>query len=526
MTTFLTDRAHDLLALAPAWAWAVGLLVTWYVVSAVTTWYRLRHIPGPFFARFSYLYIGYHTFKGDSARVYSRFFENYGSLVRVGPNYVVTSDPKLLNHINGARSPYQKDGWYRGSRFLAEYDNMGSLLDVAEHDRIKAKTASGYNGRENGADMEPAIDEQIGALVDLIRRKYISKSDQQTPVDISQLFRYFTMDVITRLGYSKSFGHLAEGTDVYGWCANVDGALTLMSCILDFPLLRDILFSKNGLALVGPKPTDKAGLGRVLGIVHNLVSERLKQAETDGKLRGDMINGFIRNGLTQQEIEGEAVLHLIAGSDTTTNVLAGTMSYLMATPHVYARLKREIQHAIESGLVSADKPIRYDQAQKLPYLQGVIWEGYRIRPPLTIGHYKVVPPGGDTLNGVFLPEGTAIGHNTLALTRNKEIFGEDVEYFRPERFSEVDEATRIRRFKALDITFGAGRYACAGKQVALYELNKCIFELMRNFDFQLTSPGKGWKEAHSVQPKYTGMMTRFTEADWVFNKGNPAAKEQ
>ena len=153
--------------------------------------------------------------------------------------------------------------------------------------------------------------------------------------------------------------------------------------------------------------------------------------------------------------------------------------YLAATPRAYVRLKCEIRDAIGRGDVAADCPVTYDQAQRLPYLQAVLWEGFRMRPPVNYGHYKAVPPGGDTICGVFLPGGTAIGHNGLALTRNAAIFGRDVDVFRPERFlaPECDDETRACRFRGLDILFGGGRWTCSGRQVALYELNKTVFEV-------------------------------------------------
>ena len=189
--------------------------------------------------------------------------------------------------------------------------------------------------------------------------------------------------------------------------------------------------------------------------------------------------GFIRSGLTQQEVEGEANLQVFAGSETTANALAAILLYLTASPRVYACLKGEVRDAIQSGLVAADRPISFDQAQKLPYLQATIWEGFRMRASVNTGHYKRVPPGGDTINGVFLPGGTAVGHNTLALTRNTAVWGRDADIFRPERFlePECDEETRAHRFKSVDIIFGGGRWTCSGKQVALFELNKVIFEV-------------------------------------------------
>lgn len=90
---------------------------------------------------------------------------------------------------------------------------------------------------------------------------------------------------------------------------------------------------------------------------------------------------------------------------------------------------------------------------------------------------KSVPKGGDTINGKFVPEGTAIGMNTPSMMRSFKGFGPDRDMFQPERFSEASEQERIRMERTIDLLFGYCRWMCAGKPVALMELNKLIFEV-------------------------------------------------
>ncbi|KAK3987537.1 putative cytochrome P450 E-class, group I [Cladorrhinum sp. PSN332] len=490
---------------------AASLLVVWYVGSSIRAWHRLREAPGPFLGRFSYVWIAYHILKGDVKEVMGDLHDKYGPVVRIGPNQVITSDPEVLRTIASARTRYLRPDWNRGGKFHAEYENLFTIIDNEEHDIHKAKTIGGYSGREMGSQFEPAVDAEMNSLIALIRRKFLSDEKQLRPMDVSEVMRYLTMDVITHLGYGKSFGHLNEGSDVYGWVASTGSYwMMTLSLFIELPLTRGMMFSKYSLGNLGPKFTDESGPGKIMGVIHDLVSERFRG---DSKPRGDMVNAFIRNGLTQEEIEGEAMLQIVAGSDTTTNVLSATLMQLVSSPHAYSRLKREIHDAIASGNAPADGVISYQQALKLPYLQGVVWEGFRSACAVVYSHYKEVPSGGDTFHGVFLPEGTNLGHNSGAMTRRPDIFGQDVAVFRPERFSDVDEATRATRIRALDIIFGGGRWMCSGKTVAMYEMNKTIFELMKEFDIQLLRPEKGWKEWHYVTPKFEEMMVIVTEAD-------------
>jgi cytochrome P450 len=113
----------------------------------------------------------------------------------------------------------------------------------------------------------------------------------------------------------------------------------------------------------------------------------------------------------------------------------------------------------------------------MPYLQAVIKEGLRIFPPVTGLMSKDVPAGGDTVNGLFIPEGTKIGYCAWGLFRDKNIWGEDSALFRPERWIEGPAEKLREQEAALELIFGYGRWQCLGKNVAMIELNKVFVEV-------------------------------------------------
>jgi len=98
-------------------------------------------------------------------------------------------------------------------------------------------------------------------------------------------------------------------------------------------------------------------------------------------------------------------------------------------------------------------------------------------PAVTIGFSKRVPAGGDTLCGKFVPGGTDILVNFCEMLRNRAVFGEDADTFRPERFLECDQETKSRMLKVIDLSFGYGRWMCLGKTLAWMELNKLFVEV-------------------------------------------------
>jgi len=253
---------------AGAWrsaaAAAAALLLASYVVSAVLAWYPLRRVPGPWLASFSYLWkVRVHA----SAKVAPTFADlrRYGPLVRVGPHYVLSDDPAELRRTEAVRAAYSRDAWYGAGR-LGRYDDMANTLDTAEHDRLKAKVLPGYQGRDN-VDMEGAVDSQVRRLLALVRRKYLSTNREARPLDFAPLSRFFTIDVVTRLIYGESFGHLDEGEDVHGFVEQIDTAMKVMGIALDVPGVRNVLLSHTFQNNLGPKKGDKWGIGRVMTCV-------------------------------------------------------------------------------------------------------------------------------------------------------------------------------------------------------------------------------------------------------------------
>jgi cytochrome P450 len=107
----------------------------------------------------------------------------------------------------------------------------------------------------------------------------------------------------------------------------------------------------------------------------------------------------------------------------------------------------------------------------------VLKEGARIFPVATGIMPKIVPPEGDTINGIFIPGSTEIGKNDWAIQRDKNVYGEDSMLFRPERWLEAKGEQLERMERNLRLAWGYGKYSCLGKNLALTSLNKAIFEV-------------------------------------------------
>lgn len=427
---------------------------------------RLRHIPGPFLASISYLPLLGATLSGRSHRIYVNLAEKYGPLVRISPRDLFTSDPDIVRRMNSARSPYTRSEWYDAIRLDPFVENIFSERSTREHDARRAKMASGYSGKDN-AHLEADIDACIMMFVQLVQQKYLSEGSGLRVMDLAQKVQYFTLDVITQTAYGTAFGYLKEDADVHDQVKLTDWIVPFLTLCANVPLLNKILNRAWVKVKLGPKPTDKSGIGKSMGIAKLVVGRRFGEDTID---RQDMLGAWVRNGISQRQCESEVVFQIFAGSDTTATAIRATLLYVLTHPRVHRKLLAEIKSAPISS------PIKYKEARELPYLQAVIKEGLRIHPPVPSLLSKKVPPSGDVIDGCYIPGGTRVAHNIWAMQR-APVFGEDAEVFRPERWMEAKAEQLIRMGQCTDLVFGHGRWGCLGKQVALMELNKVIVEV-------------------------------------------------
>ncbi|KAF2111803.1 cytochrome P450 [Lophiotrema nucula] len=485
------------------------LVVIYLLQSYARAWNRLRNFKGPWSAAFSYFFMARTAASGKMNLIYTEVNRRYGSLARVGPNDLMTDDPDIIRRMGAARSTYKRSEWYEAMRVDPYVDSILSEMNVGIHDARRTKMAAAYQGKENPT-LEPDIDVQIAAFIDLIKKSYLSRGEIVKPMDFGKKAQFFTLDVITKVAYGEAFGYLEKDQDLHEYLETTEALLPFITFFAVVPLANAILNRSWVKQKVGPGPDDKTGLGKLMGVARQVASERFGEGK---KERQDMLGAFVRNGISQRQIESEILLQIIAGSDTTATSIRSTFLNLLTHPRVLIKLRRELDDAERDGKIS--NPITNAEAKTLPYLQAVVHEGLRIYPPFTGLIMKQVPPEGDTIKGQYIPGGTKIGHSTWAIQRRTDIYGEDVEVFRPERWIEADEERTMRMEQCLDLIFGYGRWGCLGKTVAWIELNKVFVELLRHFDFEILNPEKPWRSVNYNLFMQDEMWLRVSERERV-----------
>ncbi|KAF2859031.1 cytochrome P450 [Piedraia hortae CBS 480.64] len=480
------------MALASALVLVAAAFLVYAIVGACVNYRRLRQFGGPFLAGCSRAWLFWQSCR---ARVHEAQFDaikENGSVARIGPNLLVTNDADIVRHLNAPGSRWRRSEWYNGVKLDPRQDTVFSTRDEHVHATLRSKESGAYNGRDIDT-LEPTIDERVVELIELIRREYRGRD-----MDLAAVVRFFTLDVLSSVAFGRPFGFMAANKDLWKYDEKTSQFTLVLEWAVNHRFFRAILQSSLMQHLTAPKETDRVGMGPLLAIARGSVAERYVQAgqKQPKVVKNDMLGHFVSHGLTQLQSEAEAFLQIIAGSDSTSTVLRITLFLLIGTPVAYNILRAEV----DAAAADVSYPvISYNEAQRLPFLSACLWEGLRMYPPLFGLKSKVAPPGGDTIKGYYFPAGTEVATCDSALCRNPEIFGEDAHLFRPERWINTSPETRIRYKRTVDTVFGSGRFLCLGRHIAMMELHKALYELMRNFEWAIVDPLKGINShAHNV----------------------------
>jgi benzoate 4-monooxygenase len=90
--------------------------------------------------------------------------------------------------------------------------------------------------------------------------------------------------------------------------------------------------------------------------------------------------------------------------------------------------------------------VPYESVEKLLCLEACIKEGLRIHSTNFPGLPRLVPKGGLDVCGKFFKEGMGLSVPSYSIHRDKDVWGDDVEIYRPERWFERDPVAIQKTF--------------------------------------------------------------------------------
>lgn len=188
------------------------------------------------------------------------------------------------------------------------------------------------------------------------------------------------------------------------------------------------------------------------------------------------------------EISKDYLSVVTAGFNAISTAFVSTFSLLLRHPETMGRLTEEIDAAFYNERLS-EFP-QWEEVSRLHYLDAVFKESMRCQ--VTTSSIEVSVPGGSTISENYLPAGIVIDWQPDSFKIDQDVYGEDVEEFRPERWLVADQQKRKRMEQGL-LAFYTSRRTCAAARVVFLELKKVIVMILLQFnvsnDVQLPATG-------------------------------------
>ncbi|KXN87780.1 Benzoate 4-monooxygenase [Leucoagaricus sp. SymC.cos] len=407
-----------------------------------------------------------------------------GHIVRIAPNHISVASSDVINVIYGHGNDTLKSDFY--DDFVSIERGLFKVRDMSGHTR-KRKIFYHIFSQKNVIAFELKIYMYIeqfldqwnllydmsvkGSLVMMVRVDEKASTEGSTSTHWNL---YLVFNLVGDLVFGEqAFGMLAAAQDMHFMTSSYEKEVKQDNAI-SVPVVN--LFNSRGelnstlTAIPHRRPLARrppAQGSRDVKTVTGIFAAFSKRfvAPTD---RVDLLNKLQSSRdandkpMDGDELTAEALTLLIAAplvpSSTTSSLTAD-------------KLHKELdeQLNIEDELVAIS-----EQIKRLSYLVACINEGLRIYSTSDIGFPRAVPEG-------------SLEH------RDPEIWGDDCEVYRPERWFERDQAAMHRAFDP----YSVGPCVCVSRtNVAAMELSMIIAFITRHFDFEFEYPAKSPNTSH------------------------------
>lgn len=472
------------------------------------------------------LYNFYHDIirGGQYVFVVEEMHRKYGPIVRTRPDALHVNDPNFIDKLY-SQSPKQKRERYR--TILQTLQADGSILATQDHDlhRRRRSVLNPYFSHRNVRRLEPIIN---STLADLLQRMRGWATDG-TPVNMNRAFRAATKDVIQAyaLGDGEKCLEMEDcnaaffdvmtpqrvihlGTHVY-WLAWLMAHLP--------PAIMTRLLPRVGVFIYFMEVrliTNRIGFLPWLTLFQNLMAqiEEIRRAKElpEGKT---IFHDIMRSEIPESEKEtkrlaDEAMVIVIAGSETTASTLAAIVYHLLADKQLLARLKTELATVMPNP---NELPVA-DKLDKLPFLNAIIEEALRLYPGATHRQDRTAPdedliyksPNGEIH---VIPAGTAVGMTAPIVNRHPNLYVQPDEFL-PERY--INDPNLPKG----PLTFSKGTRQCIGMNLAHQELQTFTAGIFRRYD--LFDPMKKDQNGPTLELYQTNQRDIAMDADYITPK--------
>ncbi|KAI1413993.1 cytochrome P450 [Hypoxylon sp. FL1857] len=482
------------LVTAVAFVVVLGVLYSILLVAYRLLFHPLSKYPGPLTAKVSGLYGAFYAFR---TTLHLRTWQDhvkYGPIVRHGPNKLV------FNSVQALRNIYQNDRITKSRSYLISQSAPGiyglfNAVDKTIHQKKRRLVGQPLSDKSLRA-FEPVMIGQIDIFIQQLLRSCQKKDRAAIPMNMTNQFKYLTMDVMGYLAFGHPLNLQTEATNrvmahpTTNFYLNIGLQLPFLGSFRVWTLrsLRSFIRGK-----------------RYLQSLEKVIIQRLAEGQHvkhDLLFMSDSLKVSKDNQVWLDEIRSEAIWFLTAGSDTISTTLSALFFYLTRNPHCYQRLAQEMRSTF-----SDDSEIRSGpRLASCSYLRACIDETLRASPALpgTLWREKIAGASSEPLiiDGQIIPEGTQLAVNTYALLHNEEYFPEPFT-FKPERWLDPESNQASREAFA---PFSLGSRSCLGKSMAYLEVSLVMAKTLLRLDFD-EAPGTSNTHLTSLSEKELGKGT-------------------
>ncbi|KAI1811604.1 cytochrome p450 monooxygenase [Poronia punctata] len=438
----------------------------------------LRQFPGPFLARATSLWRSYKIFNGDLPQTVKQLHDKYGPVVRISPFELSFIESQAWKDIYGHHGSYEMAKDDRFYRAMGKHIPDSIITaDREQHGFLRRQLSHGFSERAM-REQEPIF----RSYVDVLMKRLEEYADTNRPADMTAWFNFTTFDVIGYLAFGSDFGCL-DKSYYHPWVKAITSNLKDLASIraLQQYLPSSVIFKLMQLGLFK---------GRRSHLAHTkaLVKSRMEVKEP----RPDFIEGLLKKKdvLTVGELEINAQLLTLAGSETTATLLSGALFLLGSHPDVLDKLVKEVRTFFRN-----EDEINLVSVNGLNYMLACLNEAFRLYPPVPIGLPRVVPEGGFKIAGNWVPQDTSVAVWQLAANYSPRNFTNPEEY-RPERFLGDPE------FAEDDLSamqpFSVGPRNCIGRNLAYAEMRLILARILFRFDVKLAPEARDWLKGQRV----------------------------
>ncbi|KIP02196.1 hypothetical protein PHLGIDRAFT_20511 [Phlebiopsis gigantea 11061_1 CR5-6] len=510
-----------------ALAVAIGLAF-WKLFCEYFTKSPLDNIPGPERTSFWRGNQG-DLFNRHAWGFHDRLREKYGPVTKfhgpLGTRGLYVFDPKALNNITVKdQLIYDEPRWFIASNL--SLFGTGLLSTLGEHHRKQRKLLNPVFSINHMRHMTPIFYHTVRRLQTAVSSEVGGKI---TEVNMMDWMGRTALELVGQGGLGYSFDPLTSNVhNEYGEAlkALIPTMMQLHFFRVLTPYFRPYApaFLVKAIARVLPP----GGFKNAYEIVKSMDEQstnifRSKKAaleKGDGAVVSQMSEGkdimsillkanleaADEDKLPESELIGQMSTLTFAGTDTTSNAIARTLHILAERQDIQGKLRSELLEA-----APAEEDIPYDTLVSLPYLDAICREVLRLHPPVHAlvkeTRQDVVMPlsepvqgvNGEMITEIPVPKDTAIIIGIRACNRNKALWGEDAEEFKPERWLKglpeaVTQAHVPGVYANLMTFFGGGR-SCIGFKFSQLEMKVVLAVMLRSFKFHLGDKEIYWNVA-------------------------------